>query len=81
MWTPHRNTLLTTLAWLALALATPLAAQDFRLDTDIFIGTSKEPVAGTLTLFSTEPRKIETVSRVHCPPDWTTRMMLSPAFA
>ena len=36
---------------------------------------------GTVSLFSTEPRKIETVSRTHCPPDCTTRMMLSPDFA
>ncbi len=47
----YRNTL--ACGWLVFAsMAAPLFAQDFRMDTDIFIGTSKEPVAETLTLFS-----------------------------
>jgi hypothetical protein len=55
------------LAFLLALATTPLAAQDFRMDTDVFIGSSKEPVAETLTLFSNarvydfmlnEPREI-----------------------
>jgi hypothetical protein len=30
----------------------PLAAQDFRVDTEIFVGDEKEPAAETLTIFS-----------------------------
>ncbi len=42
------------LGWLAtVALAAnPLWGQDFRMDTDVFVGKEKQPVAQTLTLFS-----------------------------
>jgi hypothetical protein len=33
-------------------LAIPAAAQEFRMDTDVFLGTKKEPISETLTIFS-----------------------------
>jgi hypothetical protein len=44
----HRILLATTLC----AAATPALAQEFRIDTEMFIGQEKEPAAETLTLFS-----------------------------
>ncbi len=43
--------LMWSLVWLLVA-AFPAAAQEFRIDTEIFIGKEREPAAETLTLFS-----------------------------
>lgn len=43
--------LMWSLVWLLVA-AFPAAAQEFRIDTEIFIGKEREPTSETLTLFS-----------------------------
>lgn len=43
--------LMWSLVWLLVA-ALPAAAQEFRIDTEIFIGKVREPTSETLTLFS-----------------------------
>ena len=42
------------LLWVQLTLVAPatLAGQDFRVDTEVFVGEEKEPLAATLTLFA-----------------------------
>lgn len=55
LWAKNAGTLLVSalvLAAFLLGLASTVAAQDFRVDTEVFVGEEEEPIVETLTIFA-----------------------------